>query len=278
MKGDRWFFYPTRKEYAHPDEFALSFDSVRFESEGNLLHGWYFPAQGRAKGTVVHCHGNAGNITGHFQYITGMPDRGWNVLCFDYRGFGQSKGTPSRPGVIADAHAAVDYLLTRSDVDPTRVALFGQSLGGAVGVVVASQRHDLCGVAIEGAFSSYRGAARYACKKTWVLWGAALWLPQLLIEAGNDPIDYVDDISPTPAFFVTGTHDRVCDPKQLIELYEAACEPKSIWVIEGGGHVGALTETDGEGLNRLDGFLTECISRTPSGDRDVGQFVPGLRH
>ncbi len=129
LKGDRWFFYPTQTEYAHPDEFGLPFESVHFESEGNLLHGWYFPSEGRAKGTIVHCHGNAGNVTGHFKFVTSMPKRGWNVFCFDYRGFGRSRGTPTRPGAVADTHAAVDYLITRRDVDPTRIALFGQSLG-----------------------------------------------------------------------------------------------------------------------------------------------------
>ena len=278
LKGDRWFFYPTQTEYGHPDEFGLSFDSVHFESEGNLLHGWYFPSEGRAKGTVVHCHGNAGNISGHFKYVTWMPKRGWNVFCFDYRGFGRSQGTPTRPGAVADTHAAVDYLMTRSDVDPTRIALFGQSLGGAVGIVAAAQRNDLCAVAIEGAFSSYRRAARFACKNTWFLWGAALWLPQLLIEAGIDPIEHVADISPTPTLFVTGTKDRVCDPKQLIALYEKAGATKSIWVIEGGGHVGAMTQTEGMGADRFDDFLTQCVAGFDTRHQDTEQFVTEIRH
>lgn len=278
LKGDRWFFYPTQTEYAHPDEYGLSYESVHFESDNNLLHGWYFPSEGRAKGTVVHCHGNAGNITGHFKYVSWMPKRGWNVLCFDYQGFGRSQGTPTRPGAVADAHAAVDYLMSRSDVDPSRVAILGQSLGGAVAVVVASQRDDLCGVAIEGAFSSYRSAARYACKHTWFLWGAASWLPQLLIEAGVDPIKHVTGISPTPTFFVTGSKDRVCDPKQLIALYEKAGEPKSIWVIEDGGHVGALTQTEGIGPDRLDEFLSQCLNRAASENQEGAQFMTDTRH
>ena len=116
LKGDRWFFYPTQTEYGHPDEFGLSFESVHFESEGNRLHGWYFPSEGRAKGTIVHCHGNAGNITGHFKYVTAMPKRGWNVFFFDYRGFGGSQGKTLRPGAGACSPLSCVYPVCRCEV------------------------------------------------------------------------------------------------------------------------------------------------------------------
>jgi|GEM_PF-502083 len=256
LKGDRWFYHPTQKAYADPAEFKLTYESVYFDSERHRILGWYFPACGEAKGTVLHCHGNGGNITGHFKYVGWMPKRGWNVLCFDYRGFGRSEDVPSRPGCIADTHAALDYLLSRDDIDSQRIMLFGQSLGGAVAVVAAGQRDEFCGVAIEGAFSSYRGAVHYVGKKTWYLWAFANWLPPLLVKPGLDAIDSVARIAPTPTFFITGTNDGVCDPQQLVDLYEAAGEPKSLWMIEDGEHTGALTDTNGEGLDRLDRFFT----------------------
>jgi pimeloyl-ACP methyl ester carboxylesterase len=259
LRGDRWFYRPTDLIYAHPEDFELTYEPVLFTSAGRQLHGWFFPAGADAKGTIVHCHGNAGNITGHFQYVAWMPASGWNVLCFDYRGFGQSEGSSSRPGTIADAHAAIDYVQSREDLEGTRVMLFGQSLGGAIAVVTAADRKDLCGVAVEGAFSDYRLEASFICRKSLLWWFGASIAGRLLIAPGCDPIDYVARIAPTPTFFITGTADSTCDYRQTLDLHRAACAPKSLWVINDGAHTTALTETDGEGQRRLDAFFNDCL-------------------
>ncbi len=259
INGDRWFYHPTREVYALPDEFGLDYQSVEFACEGLRLHGWFFPTGGDAKGTVVHFHGNAGNMTSHFPHVAWMPAAGWNVLCFDYRGYGESQGKPTRQGTVADGHAAIDYVAARPDVDSSRVLLFGQSLGGAVGTVVAAQRKDLRGVVIEGAFSNYRREAGFVCQQTWFLAGAASALAGGLISAGLDPIDHVASIAPTPMLFITGTADTICDYRQTLDLHVAAGEPKALWVIENGRHTSSLTETDGEGARRIDDFLTRCV-------------------
>ncbi|MCH8966145.1 MAG: alpha/beta hydrolase [Planctomycetes bacterium] len=256
--GDRWFYHPTQHEYGHPDEFNLAFESVFFSSMNRRLHGWFFPAVGRAKGTIIHCHGNGGNITGHFKHIAWMPALGWNVLTFDYQGFGRSEGRPTRAGTLADTNAAIDFARMHANVNPNRLLLFGQSLGGAVAIVAASCQPGLCGVAIEGAFSSYQAAAHFVCKQTWLLWGLAP-ISRMLVGPGYDPIDHVARIAPTPILFITGTADRVCDHRQTIELHDAAREPKSLWVIQEGGHTTALTDTNGEGQRRLDAFFTGCL-------------------
>ena len=70
-KGDRFFHHPTRCRYDHPQDHGLTCESVFFHSrDGNRLHGWFFPAGGRAAGTLVHCHGNAGNITAYWMGFT----------------------------------------------------------------------------------------------------------------------------------------------------------------------------------------------------------------
>ena len=85
--------------------------------DGSKLHAWFLPAQGRAKGTVLHLHGNAANVSNHLPLVAWLPPRGFNVLTLDYRGFGRSQGTPSLDGVVDDAAAALEYLRTRTGVD-----------------------------------------------------------------------------------------------------------------------------------------------------------------
>ena len=77
-------------------------------SDGSKLHAWFLPAQGRVKGTVLHLHGNAANVSNHLPLVAWLPPRGFNVLTLDYRGFGRSQGTPSLDGVVDDAAAALN--------------------------------------------------------------------------------------------------------------------------------------------------------------------------
>lgn len=264
--GDFWFYHPNDHIYASPSDVGVEHESVWFESEGFRLHAWFFPARIEPLGTIVHAHGNAGNITGHFQYVAMMPSLGWNVLCFDYRGYGRSQGRPARAGTIADTHAAIDCAHSRADVDGSRVVLFGQSLGGSIAAVVAAGRDDLAGVAIEGAFAGYRRVARYVCRRAWLLRGVASLLSRLLVADGFDPLDSVARIAPTPTFFIGGTADQTCDPQDTQLLFDAAGEPRSLWMIEDGTHCGAMTETDGEGCARLHEFFRSCVE----GQRPTG--------
>src|SRR4051812_22313310 len=97
------FYFPDRIKYDTPERARLAFEDVRFASaDGTLLSGWFIPAIGEAKGTVVHMHGNAQNMTAHWGYAEWLPARGYNLFCFDYRGYGQSQGRPDPKGVFED--------------------------------------------------------------------------------------------------------------------------------------------------------------------------------
>ncbi len=261
--GDGLFYYPTRQEYGRPETHGLKYQSVCFAgADGSQLHGWFFPAAGDAFGTIVHLHGNAGNITGHFESVKWLPEAGWNVFCFDYRGYGQSTGRPTRQGTIEDGLAAVEYAGSRSDVDADGIVLFGQSLGGAVGIVVAARCLQVCGIAVEGAFSRYRNEAAFVCRQNMLISSLAGLLARFIISEGHDPIDWVADIAPRPTLFVCGTNDRIVDHRQTIALHEAAGRPKTLHVIEGGGHTDSICEA--EGRQRFAEFFRRCVDRTPT--------------
>ena len=249
-RGDRFFFHPTRTVYDRPEEHGLEYEQVVFTGQqGHRLNGWFFPADGPAAGTVVHCHGNAGNITGHYRFVAWLPRRGWNVLCFDYRGYWRSEGRPTREAAVADTHAAVDWVMHRDGVDPARIVLFGQSLGGTMAVVAAAQRDDLAGLAVEGSYASHREEVRFICGRTWWLWGVSRVVPRVFIAGGCDPIDVVDRVGPIPKLFICGTCDRIVDYRQTVALHERAGGPKELWVIEGGGHTDALVDDEPDADN-----------------------------
>ena len=102
-------------------------------------------------------HGNAGNI-GHRLPIARVlaTDLGCNVLMLQYRGYGKSTGTPDEKGINIDAQTGFDYLRSRDDLKDTKIVIYGQSIGGAVGIKLAMENHerDVAGLILENTFLS----------------------------------------------------------------------------------------------------------------------------
>lgn len=259
---DTFFYCPNSTEYERPSDYGLEYEDVSIRTRDGLrLHGWFFPARGAAAGTILHLHGNAGNLSGHFQHVAWLPAAGWNVLCFDYRGYGLSEGKISRSGSIADAHAALDWLLRRPGVDPAPIVAFGQSLGGAIGIVLTAQRPEIRGLATDGTFDHYRRVARWHILHNPLLLVLAWWVPFLMSGEFN-PIEFVARIAPRPVLFMHGTADTVCPAVMSRRLYAAAGEPKQLWLIEGANHYEAMQEMPEQTHSRLLAFFEKCTAST----------------
>ncbi|MGD8452901.1 MAG: alpha/beta hydrolase [Phycisphaerae bacterium] len=253
---DSKFYYPDRKVHQRPEDLRLVYEDVHFPTtDGLTLHGWFLPAEGTARGTVIQFHGNAANITAHVGLVWWLPAAGYNVLLFDYRGYGESEGRVTRVGTIADGNAAIDYALRRPDVAGKPLYLYGQSLGAAVGIVVAADRPEVAAVVAESPFSGYRRvAARHAQGLVYASW-AARALAWLAISDGYDPLDYVGRIAPRPLLVIVAEKDTICFPEQGRELYEAAGAPKDFWSAPGSAHLEICFDHDGELRERILGFL-----------------------
>lgn len=162
---ERLFYHPQAGLTPVPREFPRG-ESVRFASaDGTRLHGWFIPGgtDPRSLPTILHVHGNAGNIESHIGFTDYLPAAGFNLFIFDYRGYGESEGSArTRKPLIEDTNAAIDALLARPDVDPARIGLYGQSLGGAIGLNVMARRDELRAAVIESSFTSWRDIAASA--------------------------------------------------------------------------------------------------------------------
>jgi len=133
------YTHQNPKGLRHPGEARLPFRNVYFKSmDGTELHGWLVQAPGElweSAPTVFFLHGNAGNIGLRIPNIVDIHfTLRANVFIFDYRGYGDSEGTPSEPGLVMDAEAALKWLIREGGVHNERIFVFGRSLGGAVAV------------------------------------------------------------------------------------------------------------------------------------------------
>ncbi len=238
---ERMFFYPDAVTYTLPAQQGVRAEDVSVVSaDGSRLHGWFMPAVGQPKATVLHLHGNAANISNHLPLVSWLPARGYNVLMIDYRGFGRSEGKPSLDGIVDDAAAALTYLRTRTDVDPTRVIVLGQSIGGATALRLLAR--DAKGVrlaVIDSAFASYRGIARDATAGGPLAPVAAL-TAGVLPGPDKDPITALKSIR-TPLIFVHGKRDSIIEAVNSERLHSAAPGSQH-WSVPDALHIMALAQ------------------------------------
>ncbi len=249
--GNQLFYLPTHDEPATPADWGLKFETVHFKSgDGTRLHGWFIPARNgkakakaKAKATVVFSHGNAGALGYHLGFVTWWAEAGYNVLMYDYRGFGKSAGTAERRGVVDDVKAAFAYVATRPDVDASRLVSYGHSLGGASSVAALGESpvRGLRAVIIEGAFASYRGMAQLIGGQ----FGASLVSDELA------PKDFVAKLSPVPLLVVHGTRDEVVPVAHGRELFASAKQPKTFFEVEAGRHGDSLSRDRGAFRHRV---------------------------
>lgn len=234
----RFFYQPTRQLYSDPAARGIIYDAIEFPSfNGKMLKAILFKTNQPPKGTVVHCHGNYGNISSHYMGSQYLTHYGFDVLVFDYQGYGGSQGRPTPRGTVEDGIAAVRYAQTHLRNPGTGVVLLGQSLGGAVGTVVAAKEPLVKGVVLEAAFYSYASMARDVLKRSVLLWPLYPIYP-LLMGGTYNPSRHIAAISPRPVLLIHGNKDKVVPSGMSEKLYRKAKEPKRLWIIDGAGHMG----------------------------------------
>ena len=255
------FYYPDQVLYGTPTQAGLAFEQVRFESgDGTQLTGWMIPALGvpsprAAKGTVVHFHGNAQNMSAHWEYAGWLARRGFNVFVFDYRGYGASAGSPAPKGVYEDSLAALRYVSRRDDIDATRLLVFGQSLGGTQAILAVTglsgaERRAVRAVAVEATFLSYSSIAGEKVR------GAGL-----LMNDAYSADRFIAQLEPTPLLLIHGTRDEVIPHSHSERLHALARAPKTLVLVEGGGHIEAMTPRFGATYrDRLVRFFEDALA------------------
>jgi len=238
-----------------PRELKLPIRRAEIRTEDGLtLVAWVIPGAGPSSPWLLICHGNAGNISeaGRPVHYAGLRDLGLNLLAFDYRGYGESAGTPSETGLYQDAEAAYRYLRDSLRVPPERIVIFGHSLGSAVAVELAG-RVPAAGLILDGALTSVVDLGQEIYPFVPVRWIAAsryasiekignLHLPKLFLHAKGDEV-------------VPIAHGR--------RLYEAAPPPKR-FVTLAGGHGDAFDVDSATYYGAIRTFLAALSGRKPS--------------
>ncbi|NBA94508.1 alpha/beta fold hydrolase [Pseudomonas sp. R5(2019)] len=240
-------FYPEPGQPFTPEKAKLEYRDLTFTAaDGTRLHAWWLPAKAgvEVKGTVLHLHGNGGNLAWHLGASWWLPAQGYQVLLMDYRGYGLSQGTPSLPAVYQDVAAALDWLQRAPEVKGKPLVLLGQSLGGAVGVHYLAghpeQRQRFKAMVFDGVPASYREVGRFALSTHWLTWPLQVPLSWLVPDS-DSAIYAIPKLTGVPQLFFHSIDDPLVPLSNGIRLYQAASPPKVLQLTRG-GHVQTFTD------------------------------------
>jgi dipeptidyl aminopeptidase/acylaminoacyl peptidase len=226
-------------------------EEVSFQSSGGSpLAGWYVPSRNGA--AIVVTHGTGADRSSMVAEMRILSDAGFGVLAFDWPGHGASAGTPRwDAGERRALISAVDWLASRPDVDFTRLGGLGFSMGGYVMAQAAASDPRLRAVILLSAPTDYAELTRWQHRR----WGIFGQFPALLAMhnsrmpvAERRPVDVVHEIAPRALFVIGGDADQTVPPFMARALFDAARDPKLLWMIPGathGGHVSAAGDTYG---------------------------------
>mgnify|MGYP000086801206 CR=1 FL=1 len=236
-------YFPYKTVSYSPLDISLKYENIYLQTEdGVQLHGWFVPAA-NARGTLLYCHGNAGNIGHRLDMIKTFNQLKLNVFIFDYRGYGKSQGRPSEEGLYRDAAAAYEYLLGRGGIDAEKIVFYGESIGANVSIKLASRVQPAALIA-HGGFSSALDMGR-----TLFPWLPVKWI----ITIKYDAAEKIKDVH-APKLIIHSRDDEVVPFKLGRKIFDAAAEPKEFYVMSG-GHNDAVFLAGEEYAEKIDGFL-----------------------
>jgi uncharacterized protein len=250
---------PPSPLLAAPDRAGLpGLVAVTFASRDGLrIAAWYVPPRNGA--AIVMAHGTNSDRSTMLAEQRLLADAGFGVLAFDWPGLGQSSGAIRWDGQARRAlGAAVDWLAVQPGVDAGRIGALGFSIGAYTLAQVAAEDPRLRAVVLEAPASGYADYLRVHCRE----WGAfSEWAGRLairdsgLLDSAFDPARVAGRIAPRPVFLIGGTEDTEIPTALVMKVYEAAREPKSVWIVAGAGHGGYDAVAPAEYRRRVAGFF-----------------------
>jgi uncharacterized protein len=263
-----------------PTDFGIeNWEEIQFNAaDGVSLDAWFIPPDPTGDGaTVIFVHGLGGNRGELLNEAALLVSRGYGALLIDLRNHGRSRGSVTTLGYaeVDDVRGAVDYLLTRPEVNRERIGLFGYSMGAATVLRAAARILQVRAIIAQSAYSSLRdniaqGVAAKTGLPPFPFAPLMIWLGERMTGLRIDqirPIDDVERIAPRAVLFIHGMRDATVDVSNSMKLYDAACEPKSLYLVKNASHSGLLFANPSEFEQRVADFL----------DRHLREVTPNAR-
>jgi fermentation-respiration switch protein FrsA (DUF1100 family) len=246
---------PTRELTATPGRIGLDYESVTLSTDdGVRLSAWFIP-HSSSRATLLFFHGNAGNISHRLESIRLFHGLGLAVFIIDYRGYGESEGSPTEAGTYLDAMAAWRYLVDTRQIPPQDIVIFGRSLGGAIAAELA-RRTRPGALIVESSFTSVPNMAARLYP----------WLPARWISRFHyDTLGALEAVA-CPVLVMHSREDDIIPFAEGEQLYAHAREPRRFLALRGGHGDGFLASGE-RYIQGIDDFLKNAVTLRPETTR-----------
>ena len=235
------------------------------EASSNVL-GWL--AHGtRGRGVVLLVHSLRSNRVEMLSRARFLGRQGYSVLLIDLRAHGETPGERITFGAreAEDVEAAVAWL--RNTFPGERIGAIGVSLGAAA-VVLAKNPLRLDAVVLESLHPTIEEAVDNRLRLHLGNFGPVfspllLWQLSFRLDINGDELNPIDRIGnlDSPLLLISGTDDRHTTVAETERLFDAARQPKELWIVPGGGHFNMHTYAGREYENRVLDFLDRYLPR-----------------
>lgn len=253
-----------------PFELDLPAEAVVFPPlHGDYqVSGWYIPHP-QATSTIIICPGYRSRAADVLGMGAQLWKTGHNILVFEYYGHGISVGTSVTLGYceVNDFLGAVAYAKERAT--QTRLGVLAYSMGAAVAIMCSAWNKDIDALVADSSFATERSVVDYNVRHVLHLPATPfLWLADYLLwwRAGYhfrqvEPLRDISHISPRPLLIVHGGKDSIVDPRDAVLLYEAAQEPKELWMVPDAEHCGAYFVDRRAYVAKINGFFNRYLKQ-----------------
>ena len=265
------FAHPPRKLHRRtPKTLGMDYERVLLRTtDGLRLAAWFVPHP-QAKGVVVFCHGFTGNRSEMLYYLHFLHQAGYAGLLFDFRAHGWSGGNRVTFGhrEPEDLRTAIDWVKGREDLCDLPLAVFGESMGGAVSLLVAGEDTRIEAVVADSPYSRFDTAIDGRLRH---LFGNRVGLAikpmvrgygEFLLgvrSASIAPIEQAIKIAPRPVLLIQGTNDYLDPTRNSRLMADTMGETAVFWEVEGARHVSSRHVSRDEYSKRVVEFLDEAL-------------------
>ncbi|MGM0365924.1 MAG: alpha/beta hydrolase [Actinomycetota bacterium] len=229
----RFVYFPIRDIAATPRDAGMDYEDIYFHTEdGVKINGWFIPEEG-SRFVLLLFHGNGGNISHRLELIRVFKSIGLSVFIIDYRGYGNSQGSPTEEGTYLDAQAAMRYLEEDRGLKEEEIVVYGRSLGGAVAAHMASSGNPAA-LILDSTFTSIKdiGAELYP------------FLPvRRFFRFEYDTLDFVSGLN-CPVLVIHSKDDEYIPYQHAQRIYSEIKTRKEIVAIKGSHNDGFLVSSE----------------------------------
>ncbi len=262
-------FYRRLGQPVVPSEAGLQYEEINIIVDAGIkLNSWLIKATAPVKGTIMYLHGVADCKMDGIRFAKLLHNNHYNVFLYDSRRHGLSDGSFCTYGYHEknDVSKVIDYLESRSDITLGNIALFGTSMGAAVGIQAAAIDKRIKGVISENSFATLRTIFDDYQRRMIKL--PFHYLRNIVIKRSEQRAQFTaNDVSPLdvvgridiPILFIYGTDDHLINHKYSLMLYKQKKAPKELFPIEQARHNDTWNVAGELYENKLLDFFERCI-------------------